>query len=153
MLLIFEEADRSGKTTLATKLSEELEIPYIKLNNINIKNNEEIKNGISISTHSQLETVTQLYEKGVIKHAILDRFHASEIVYSKLFNRNYDLSYIEQIENRLSKFNDVILIRTRCNLPSLKKRWENEKLIDKNHLEKLIELYDVFYKTTKLNFI
>lgn len=153
MLLIFESYDKSGKSTLSKRLSQDLEIPYVKLNNINIVENESIKDGISISTHSQLETVTQLFEKGVMKDAVLDRFHASEMVYASLFNREYDLSYLENIEERLAKSNDVYLIRTTCNFPQLKNRWKNEKLIDHSYISKLITGYHIFYENTKLNVI
>lgn len=154
MLIIFDGVDKSGKSTLAKKLSEMLNIPYIKLNNISVKENEEIKDGISIATHSQLETVTQLYEKGVMKNAILDRFYPSEVVYSKLFNRNYDIQYIKQIERRFKQCNDVIFVHTKCHYSILKKRWNNEKLLNKeNHLKHLISLYDNFYQETELDVI
>lgn len=153
MLIIFDECDKSGKTKLAKMLSSKLNIPYIKLNNISVKENESIKDGISISTHSQLETFTQLYEKGLIKDAILDRFHGSEFVYSKLFNRDYSTEYIESIDKRLSQFNDVFIIRTSCDYMTLINRWKEEKLLDKNQLKKIIGLYEEFYKDTTLKVI
>lgn len=153
MLLIFEEVDKSGKTTLAKRLSEELSLPYIKLKNISIEDDESISKDVSIATHSQLETLTQLYEKGVIKDAILDRFHGSEFVYSKIFNRQYPTEYLADIDSRLSKFNDVLLIRTVCDYPNLVKRWEKEHLLHKNLLKPLINLYDEFYSWTKLQII
>lgn len=154
MLIIFDDVDKSGKTTLSKLLAEELNIPYVKLNNISVKENESINLGISISTHSQLETFTQLYEQGVIKNAILDRFHGSEIVYSNLFLRPYGISYIKDIEKRLSRNNDVILIRTRRPQAVLNKLWKSEeKLLNMELLPKLLEEYDNFYKNTKLNVI
>lgn len=153
MILIFESPDKSGKTTLAQMIADYLNIKYLKLNNINVVENVEIKHGISISTHSQLESITQLHEKGVIKDVVLDRFHGSEYVYSNLFKRDYDISYIANIEERLSKFNDVILIRCRPSLITLKHRWHDENIIDYSKILESIKLYDDFYKQTKLSYI
>jgi dCMP deaminase len=150
MLIIFEAPDKNGKTTLALKLSEFLNIPYLKLNNISIKTDESINDSVSIATHSQLETTTQLYEKGVIKHAILDRFHGSEFVYSNLFKRPYNLLYLGNIEERLSKFNDVIIIRTQCSYVNNKKRFKEEKLLDVENLEDIREYYNDFFNNTNL---
>lgn len=150
MFIIFESPDKTGKTTLARMIADFLNIVYLKLNNINIVENTEIKDGISISTHSQLETITQLHEKGVMKDAILDRFHISEYVYSCLFKRTYNISYLANIEERLSKYNDVILVRCRTSIPKLVKRWSNEKLLDKNSLKKVDWLYNDFYMRTQL---
>jgi dCMP deaminase len=145
-----EAPDKSGKTELGRRIAEALDIPYIKLNNINVETDVEIKDGISISTHSQLETVAQLHEKGVIKDAVLDRFHASENVYSSVFKRSYNISYIKDIEERLSKHNDVILIRPRCSLNTLRNRWREEKLLDIDKLQSISGYYNMFYNNTKL---
>lgn len=153
MLIIFESPDKTGKTTLAKLLAEHLNITYLKLNNINVVENTKIKDGISISTHSQIETITQLYEKGVIKDAVLDRFHGSEFVYSNIFKRTYDISYIKNIEERLSKYNDIILIRCRTILPKLKERWKHENLIDIGKIGALNVYYNKFYSNTKLKVI
>jgi len=142
MLIIFEGPDKTGKTTLAMRLSKDLDIPYIKLNNINIKENDKILNGISISTHSQLETVVQLHENGLLKDAILDRFHISELVYSKLYDRKYDNQYIKNIDERLNQFNDVILVKTYCYPAALKKRWSNEKLLNLDSLNRVVKYYE-----------
>lgn len=150
MLIIFESPNKSGKTTLAQMLADYLNIAYLKLNNINVIENTKIKDGISISTHSQLETITQLHEKGVIKSAVLDRFHGSEFVYKNLFNRPYNISYIWDIEKRLSKFNDIIIVRCRTSLSKLKHRWIYEQLVQNEKLTDEVMLYDLFYKSTTL---
>ena len=155
MLIIFESPDKTGKTTIAKELSKFLKIPYIKLKNISIEDNEGIDNSsVSVATHSQLETFVQLYEKGVIKDAIIDRFHASEAVYSKLFKRSYDSSYIGELENRLAERNDVILVHLTTPNRILKKRWkEEEKLVDESHINGLVAEYKRFYSNTKLDYI
>jgi dCMP deaminase len=150
MFIIFESPNKSGKTTLARMIADYLNIQYVKLNNINIVEDVEIKNGISISTHSQLETITQLHEKGVMKDVVLDRFHASEYVYTNLLQRTYGISYLKDIEERLSKHNDVILIRCRTSLPTLKKRWIDEKLIATDKVNQEFLYYSDFYKQTIL---
>lgn len=150
MFLIFESPNKTGKTTLARMIADYLNITYLKLNNINVEEDVRIKDGISISTHSQLETVTQLHTKGVIKDVVLDRFHGSEYAYTNLFKRTYSISYIDSIEERLSKHNDVLIIRCRTSLPKLKQRWQEEKLIPTEKINEEVMYYDNFYKWTRL---
>jgi dCMP deaminase len=150
MFLIFESPNKSGKTTLARMIADYLNIQYVKLNNINVVEDTAIKDGISISTHSQLETITQLHEKGVMKDVVLDRFHVSEFVYKNLLGRTYDISYIDDIEKRLSKYNDILLVRCRTSLPVLKDRWYDEKLIPTQKVTEESRLYNYFYTKTKL---
>lgn len=153
MKIIFESPDKSGKTTLARMLADYLNITYLKLNNIKVETDVKVKEGISISTHSQLETITQLHEKGVMKDVVLDRFHGSEFVYSYLFGRTYDISYIHNIEERLSKYSDVILIRCRTSIPKLKDRWQNEKMLAPHYLDGVVNKYNDFFKWTSLPII
>lgn len=153
MLIIFESPNKTGKTTLARMLADYLNIKYLKLNNINVVEDTEIKDGISISTHSQLETITQLHEKGVINNVVLDRFHGSEFVYSYLFKRTYDISYLWDVEKRLLQFNNTILVRCRTAPPTLNKRWNDEKLVSRDKVTDEIFYYNAFYGKTKLPII
>lgn len=149
-MIIFDSPNKTGKTTLTKLLADYLNIKYLKLNNISVVEDIEIKNTIPITTHSQLETITQLHEKGVMKDVILDRFHGSEYVYSKLFKRSYNISYMSNIEERLSKCNDVILVRCRTSISTLSKRWQDENLIPTEKVAEEVELYNNFYKWNKL---
>jgi len=150
MLIIFDSPDKTGKSTLAKMLADTLGIKYLKLNNINVKENESIEDSISISTHSQIETITQLHEKGLLGDAVLDRFHASEFVYSMLFKRPYNIDYIWDIEKRLNKFNDVLLVRCRTSVNKLKHRWEQELLLKKELIYPIKIEYNTFYNKTIL---
>lgn len=145
MLIIFESGDKKGKSTLAKELSKELNVPYMKLKNIKIDDDIKIKDNVSISTHSQLETVTQLFERGLIKDAIFDRFHISEYVYNELFGREYDTNYIVNIEDRLSKLNDILIIRCECSEDILKERWKEEKLVDESLMFQSNTLYEEWF--------
>jgi dCMP deaminase len=151
MLFILDEVDQGGKTTLAKGLSRELNIPYIKLKNIKIDENIKIDDNVSIATHSQIETIIQLHEQGIIKDAILDRLYISEFVFSNLFERDYDNAYLFNIEERLKKSNDVILIRCKPGIHELIRRWkENEKLLSLNHIYNVCKLYDQWYRQSTL---
>jgi dCMP deaminase len=86
-----------------------------------------------------------------MKNVVLDRFHGSEYVYSRLFERAYDVSYIGNIEDRLSKSNDTILIRCRPSTPKLIQRWKaEEKLLPESVIWDAIAFYNDFYRWTKL---
>ena len=81
MVIIIEGLDRTGKTTLANKLSERFNIPIYK------KDREEFGNSLEedelINLGDSLATV-KLFNSELFKgrHVILDRFHWSEYVFN-----------------------------------------------------------------------
>ena len=81
MVIIIEGLDRTGKTTLANKLSERFNIPIYKKDREEfgdtLKEDELINLGDSIAT-------VKLFNSELFKgrHVILDRFHWSEYVFN-----------------------------------------------------------------------
>lgn len=105
MIIIVEGIDRVGKTTLVNKLQKEFNYPVFKdlpkYYNLDFKNKE-------INT-SKLDLLVNLFETKIIKDVILDRGHFTEYVYG-LINRKYNNEYIEDIDNRLSKLDNIIMV-------------------------------------------
>jgi thymidylate kinase len=119
MVIIIEGIDRVGKTTLATMLQDELtksnplsalnfkaervEIPLLKLDEANILNF-----GCCMG---QVQLFNQAYAKRKDNHIIIDRFHWTEYVYTKI-NRDKQLSkyYLNKIDAEILKEKDGYLI-------------------------------------------
>lgn len=92
--LLIDGADKLGKSTVCQMLSRYYNIPIIKMPNMK----EYIKKGSP-------EEFSKLFNETVIQFAeydfILDRGFTSSLVYSKVFKRDFDLSYIDKIEQIL----------------------------------------------------
>lgn len=104
MVIIIEGLDRTGKTTLANKLSERFNIPIYKkdreedLGN-SLEEDELINLGDSIAT-------IKLFNSELFKgrHVILDRFHWSEYVFNIVDRGGYlDDKYLEAVYDEMDK--------------------------------------------------
>ena len=77
-IIIIEGHDKSGKTSLIEKLSNELQIPSYK--RVNTKGSYDFL----IDLHYSVDTLTLFLEQS--GHSVIfDRLYPSEYVYSKLF--------------------------------------------------------------------
>jgi hypothetical protein len=92
--ILIDGADNTGKTTVCKILGEKLKLPVIKMPNMK----DYIKN------HSA-EEFSKLFNETIIQFKkydfILDRGFTSSLAYSKVHDRDFDLSYIEEIEKQL----------------------------------------------------
>lgn len=104
MIIIVDGIDRVGKTTICEKLSKSLGYPiskddtryYGKHDNINVNTEKD-------------NTFVNLIEQGCLTDIIFDRFHLTEYVYGKV-ERGYKNMYMYDIDERLAKRNDTVLI-------------------------------------------
>lgn len=92
--LIIDGSDNLGKTTVVKMLSMKLGLPIIKMPNMT----EYIGRGAT-------EEFSKLFNETIIQFReypfILDRGFPSSLVYSSIFNREFNLSYIEETEKLL----------------------------------------------------
>lgn len=92
--IIIDGADNTGKTTLCKALGEKLGIPIVKMPNMH----EYIKK------HSA-EEFSKLFNETIIQFKdydfILDRGFTSSLAYSEVHHRDFDLAYIQKIEEEL----------------------------------------------------
>lgn len=92
--IIIDGADRTGKSTVCKILEMGLQIPLIKMPNMK----EYIEKGLS-------EEFSRLFNETIVQFKdysfIMDRGFTSSLVYSKVFKRTFDLSYIKKIEEEL----------------------------------------------------
>ena len=100
--ILLDGTDNVGKTTMCQLLSDKLRLPIIKMPNMP----EYLKKG-------QAEEFSKLFNETIVQFKdtdfILDRGFTSSLVYSAVFNRDFDLSYLAQIEKEL---NPVVFILT-----------------------------------------
>ena len=102
-VIIFEGADRSGKSSIAKALSAELNIPIYKS-----QRNKHFWDPI-VNIHYFTESVTQFIEQTEVS-VILDRWMPSDYMYSKLFDRDISYRKIWELDERFSKLNTLLII-------------------------------------------
>lgn len=106
--LVIDGSDNLGKTTILNMLSEKLQLPIVKMPNMS----RYIKDG-------NAEQFSQLFNETVVQFAqypfLLDRGYSSSVVYSKLFGRSYDLSYLQGTEEALKPTFVILTGRRRIN--------------------------------------
>lgn len=92
--LLLDGSDRLGKTTVVNLLSRMTQLPIIKMPNMS-----------AYIKGDNPEEFSKLFNEVIVQFAetsfILDRGFTSSLVYSKVFNRPFDLSYINNIEQIL----------------------------------------------------
>lgn len=102
-VIIFEGADRSGKTTISTALSEKLNIPRIK-----ITRNKYFWD-VFCNINYLDEGIMQFIEQSKVS-VIVDRFTPSDYMYSKLFDRDISYRKIWEIDKRLADLNTTLIV-------------------------------------------
>lgn len=92
--IIIDGSDNLGKTTILRMLSKEMELPVIKMPNMQtyIENNN-------------AEAFSKLFNETIVQFKqfsfLLDRGFTSSQVYSELFGREFDLGYLKDTEKIL----------------------------------------------------
>jgi len=143
MIYIFEGPDFSGKTTLIRKISEYFKWPIF------FKPDTKKYYPDSWENYQNFYTLLSYYfflQWPIDKPLLVDRLWLSAIIYSKVFNRKDDLSYINPNEcyekglrNIFIKISDFKTIDERSD------RGDDQKILDRMH--KIWNDYQVFYKS------
>jgi len=93
--ILIDGADGTGKTTLVQMLGRYYDIPTIKMP----VPQSEVRSG-------PIEELSEMFNKTIMQFHetdfILDRGFTSSIVYSKVFDRGYNLDYLKNIEQALN---------------------------------------------------
>lgn len=120
--ILLDGADGTGKSSIALRLQTATGFPIIKMPNMK----EYIENG-SPEEFSRLfnETIVQFKDTNFI----MDRGYTSSLVYSKIFNRTFDLTYLDEIEKQLDP---LVFILTRQ-----KQNYREDEIFDKEKVAQL----------------
>lgn len=94
MILLIDGPDGTGKTTICNELATLLKIPLVKMPNMK----QYFENGMT-------EEFSKFFNEILVQFKttdfILDRGFTSSLVYSNVYKRPFDLSYIDDIEKEL----------------------------------------------------
>ncbi len=150
MILIFEGPDRVGKSTIASRMSEILNIPVFK------RSLDEIKEKTLFTDNKFNFKDAMIYDQTYIvdflkqtnTSVIFDRAFPSEYVYSKVFNRETNEEILELVDKKFSELNTFIIICLR-----MKYKYDDE-FVNKDNIKLLHDMYKKdFYIWTKCNTI
>jgi len=144
MLVIVEGPDKVGKTTLCKNLSKSLCAPVIKGKRPEEKG--KYGEGHAAGYHS---AVLEIHRKTKMS-MVLDRFHLSEYVYSKLKGRPFDKISWNKVDRELATFDDVILVYLSSTVANITSRVKDDEYISESEVRKLVDLYDEVIKTTAI---
>lgn len=99
MVIIIEGIDRVGKTTLANKLSKELNIPIFKKDRIG--KNDSTYDSMIVNFGNAAGLLDMWNWKDFKQDIIVDRFHWTELVYGEIERRPDTRFYMNIIENTM----------------------------------------------------
>jgi thymidylate kinase len=101
-VIILEGHDTSGKSHIAQALSDKLNIPIFKVSR------DKYWWDPLVNLVYMTEGITQFIEKTGAS-VILDRWHPSDFMYSKLFDRDISTKKIGDIDARMAKLNTLVV--------------------------------------------
>jgi thymidylate kinase len=141
MFLIFEGTDLAGKSTIIKSLIEK-QSRFKPFNFFNSKKTNDWMKYIDVIAETEYNVLKQIQNNNFI----LDRFFVSSIIYEKVFNRKYDISYINE-----NDFSDSITVFVKTPLDVLidRSKYRNEDSKILNRLEVLLYEYENYFSTYK----
>lgn len=143
-IIIFEGHDRSAKTTISEIVAKMLGTSvFISNSGAAFNENGKSKNA-TLFDYYLANYISELIKNGHKKPIILYRTFLSELVYSKLFNRETDKSLLYLIDDIYSKLNATIVL---CEQP-LRESFEDKYISDRDIIRSRY-LFKEFSKTLK----
>ena len=102
-IILVEGLDRSGKSTIAKKLSNILNIPYFKFE----KHRYWEEKKYELATYFDQPYLCELL-KQTNYSLIIDRGYPSEFAYAPLFDRELDLNFLRKVDDSFAESGTVI---------------------------------------------
>lgn len=144
-IIIFEGADRCGKTQIAHELSARLSIPYFKASNERDVYLNKKDYFIKHLQYADPRVVDVLKQTG--QSLIMDRAYPSEWVYSKVMNRETDDRMLEKVDESFAELNAWIVVCHRSSYQGIVDDIDSN--INEDVLKNLDNEYKNFLKFTK----
>ena len=133
MIIVFEGPDGAGKTTLITHLSQKFNLPIIKMPKAHETFHDwKVLNALSENYDRMLDQIAVSQSTFLVDRGLL-----SGLVYSKVYNRGNDVSYIWDIIKRNHSIFFIICVGDSDKLLARKK----DAIIDPDNLRKINEEY------------
>ena len=142
IVIIMDSVDMCGKTEVAKELSDLLNIPTYKNTNEHSRWKDHM-----ISLVYGMDELVQFLEQTNYS-IIFDRFHPSEWVYSKEFNRISNDNVTLNYDCRIANMNGLIIYPYKTK-EYFKK--DDQNIVDIKQYESLQRKYDDFFNITKCN--
>lgn len=141
MVIIFEGHDKSGKSTIAAALSRQLGVPMFK-----VKRDKYWWDPM-VNLLYLTEGITQFMEQ-TLHPVILDRWHPSDYVYSKLFNRDISQRKINELDDRMAKL-DTLIVFCFKDKASYIEDLEDKDFVNIDLYDRMTEYYMEYSRQTK----
>lgn len=144
MIVLIDGPDNVGKTTVINKLHESTGYPIIKMPNMK----EYFEKGLT-------EEFSKLFNETIVQFRkfsfILDRGFTSSLVYSKVYNRSFDLSYLKDIQEQLNPV-VIILHNTDSNGKNIRFQDDDIDAINSKY-DEIVDTYKFLAKALRYNLI
>ena len=141
MIIIFEGHDTSGKSSIAKALSEKINVPIFK-----VKRDKYWWDPI-INLLYMTEGITQFIEMTKCS-VIIDRWHPSDYMYSKLFDRDVSYRKIADIDDRLAQQHALIIYCYKDQEVFIDDK-EDADFVNKSMYTRMTTLYREYEKISK----
>jgi len=145
--LMFCGNDCSGKTSIAKEVSDSLKWPIIKVNT-----GAYVREGVAIGSN-ELERLMKVFNETVFSFCdfnfILDRGFISTQVYSKVYERKYDITYIDKIIDTQCNNLLVVWVWSPLDLVLKRVRQDKENIIEEENISKIQKGYEDYFKQNK----
>ena len=147
-IILFEGFDNTGKTTIAKELSKLLRFQYFK----NPAEKERFGIPDLIDKEAMIEArylvnlLEQVFFEGL--GIIFDRNIPSHFVYSKAFNRKFNLAGIIEIDKKLAELGAVIIFCYKTKILNY-----SDSLVDESKSEQVNSLYYKYFSMSKMKYL
>ena len=149
-IIILEGADRTGKSFLGKIFRSIFDIPYYH-GTRSPGSREELKTReFEVAKIEMLQMYDILKQTGI--SIVIDRWHLSELVYSKVYGRQIDENFIWDMDEKLADLGAVV-VYVSMPLEALKIRWDKEKIVEFNEIQEIISQYEKALKKSKCKIV
>lgn len=150
IILLLEGFDKSGKTHLGKRLSSALCIPYYHGERAPMMTSELRTRSFDVARIEMLQMHDILQQTGV--SIIIDRWHLSEWVYSKVYGRPIDEEFLWNIDAEFAELG-AIIIWCSASEELIRSRFNEEKIVNINDREVILNYYNEAFRKTKCMWI
>lgn len=141
MIIVLEGPDGCGKTNIGMALSEDMGIPYFKMNT----EHDNWRKGRFKEALQFDQTYLAQFLKQVECSVIIDRAYPSEWVYSQVYNRETDMKVLREVDDMFASIGANIIVTVRSDYSVN----EKDELIENEMLPILHKKYLEFLNWTK----
>lgn len=149
-IIILEGPDRTGKSFLGKIFHSIFDIPYYR-GERSPASREELKTRAFEVAKIEMQQMHDILKQTGVS-IVIDRWHLSELVYGKVYGRQFDENFIWDMDEKLADLGAVV-VYVSMPLEALKIRWGEEKLVEFNEIQEIISQYERALKKSKCKIV